>query len=286
VSEKPRRAPRLTRRRFLAAAALAVGGTGLYAWRVEPHWVETVERDLPIANLPSALRGRTLIQISDLHVGTIVDSDYLIGAMEHVSSLAPALTVITGDFMTCLGVEQVEAVIGVLSHLRPGPLGCFAVLGNHDYSLDWSHKEVGDALARRLANTDVQLLRNECRTVEGLQIVGIDDIWGPYFHPDAVVPEVDWTRPSLTLCHNPDGVDLPSLADCRGWILSGHTHGGQCKPPFLPPPLLPVMNRRYTSGEFDVGNGRRLYINRGLGYSHRVRFNARPEITVFRLCSA
>jgi hypothetical protein len=66
-------------------------------------------------------------------------------------------------------------------------------------------------------------------------------------------------------------------------MLSGHTHGGQCKPPFLPPPLLPVRNKRYTSGEFDLGNGRSMYINRGLGYLRRVRFNARPEITAFRM---
>ena len=45
----------------------------------------------------------------------------------------------------------------------------------------------------------------------------------------------------------------------------------------------PVKNRRYTAGEFDLGGGRRLYINRGLGYLKRVRFNVRPEITCFRL---
>jgi predicted MPP superfamily phosphohydrolase len=69
----------------------------------------------------------------------------------------------------------------------------------------------------------------------------------------------------------------------RGWILSGHTHGGQCKPPFFAPPVIPVRNRRYTAGAFDLYDGRWLYINRGLGYLHRVRFNARPEITVFTL---
>ena len=71
-----------------------------------------------------------------------------------------------------------------------------------------------------------------------------------------------------------------------GWILAGHTHGGQCRPPFLPPPLIPVRNRRYTSGEFEVGGGRRLYINRGLGYLIRVRFNVRPEVTLFELTRA
>jgi uncharacterized protein len=55
---------------------------------------------------------------------------------------------------------------------------------------------------------------------------------------------------------------------------------------FLPPPLLPVMNRRYTSGTFEMGGGRQLYINRGLGYLMRVRFNCRPEITLFHLTAA
>ena len=55
---------------------------------------------------------------------------------------------------------------------------------------------------------------------------------------------------------------------------------------FLPPPLLPVKNRRYTAGAFDVGPGRRLYVNRGLGHLIQVRFNVRPEITLFTLDSA
>jgi hypothetical protein len=47
--------------------------------------------------------------------------------------------------------------------------------------------------------------------------------------------------------------------------------------------MLPVKNRRYTAGVIEVSNGRSLYINRGLGYLRRVRFNVRPEITVFEL---
>ena len=67
----------------------------------------------------------------------------------------------------------------------------------------------------------------------GLQLVGLDDLWGPNFRPADVLPRVDSDGSTLTLCHNPDAVDLPSLADCRGWILSGHTHGGraQAAPP-------------------------------------------------------
>lgn len=277
---------RFSRRRFLAlTCGLAAGvlGVGGYAWRIEPQWVEVVHRDLPIANLPAALSGQLLVQISDLHTGERVDQDYLEAAIKHITSLHPALTVITGDFMSCQGTEQVDAVMQVLRNLEPGPLGCYAVLGNHDYGRAWSHPEVANALVARLAGLGIRTLRNESLAVAGLQLVGLDDLWGTRFHPEDVLPFINWELPTLTLCHNPDAVDLPSLAVCRGWILAGHTHGGQVKPPFLPPPILPVENPRYSAGEIDLGNGRRLYINRGLGYLHRIRLNVRPEITVFRM---
>ncbi|HXU34617.1 MAG TPA: twin-arginine translocation signal domain-containing protein, partial [Thermoanaerobaculia bacterium] len=62
----------ITRRTFIrlsigtAASAL---GTGLYTWKVEPHWLEIVRRPLKVAYLPSALEGKSLVQISDLHAG-------------------------------------------------------------------------------------------------------------------------------------------------------------------------------------------------------------------------
>ena len=89
--------------------------------------------------------------------------------------------------------------------------------------------------------------------------------------------------PSIVLCHNPDAADEPVWDDYQGWILAGHTHGGQCKPPFLPPPELPVKNRRYTAGEFGLSGNRRMYISRGVGHLLRVRFNARPEIPIFSM---
>lgn len=278
--------PVLTRRRCLALAGSALGGTILYTWRIEPHWVRVVRRDLPILGLPPSLVGKTLVQISDLHVGSVVDSSYLIRTLEFVSGMGQALTVITGDFMSCESAERVDEVARVVGHLRPGPLGCLATLGNHDYGRGWSDVEAADRLCGRLDRLGVSVLRDQSRTVEGLQIVGLEDLWGPSFRPERLLAGTDWDRPTLVLCHNPDAVDLPIWSGYRGWILSGHTHGGQCKPPFLPPPLLPVKNRRYTSGAFALTGGRRLYINTGLGYLKRVRFNVRPEITAFRLVGA
>jgi predicted MPP superfamily phosphohydrolase len=119
--------------------------------------------------------------------------------------------------------------------------------------------------------------------VSGLQIVGLDDLWAKRFDLETPMAALDPARAALVLSHNPDTVDLAGWGAYNGWVLAGHTHGGQCRPPFLPPPLLPVKNRRYTAGEFYLSGGRRMYISRGVGHLLQVRFNARPEITLFHL---
>ena len=286
-SAKP---PRLSRRRFLRRAALATGavavGTVGYTWRIEPHWVEVVRRPLPIANLPAGLVGRTLVQISDLHVGPVVDEAFMCDALRHVSALAADVVVVTGDFMSTNGSEQVPNVQRVIANLALGKLATVAILGNHDYGRGWRTVSAADDLTDMLRGRGFTVLRNGVTDVAGLQVAGVDDYWSPRFDPAATLAQLDPRRAALALCHNPDGVDAPAWSAYRGWVLSGHTHGGQCKPPFLPPPMLPVNNRRYTSGEFVLAGGRSLYINRGLGYLHRVRFNCRPEVTLFTLAPA
>ena len=129
------------------------------------------------------------------------------------------------------------------------------------------------------------MLRNEACSVAGLTFVGVDDLWSGAFAPGIAFGGISTTQAVIALCHNPDGADCPGWETFRGWILAGHTHGGQCKPPLLPPPILPVRNRRYIAGEVPLADGRRLYINRGLGHLLQVRFNVRPEITVFTLAA-
>ena len=88
---------------------------------------------------------------------------------------------------------------------------------------------------------------------------------------------------TIVLCHNPDVCDLDVWNDYDSWILSGHTHGGQCKIPFIKAPILPVENKEYDKGLKRLSGGRTLYINRALGHLYQVRFNVRPEITIFKL---
>jgi predicted MPP superfamily phosphohydrolase len=270
----------------LMVAAGAAGAAGLYTWLVEPHWVEFVRRRLPIRGLPRDLEGRTLVQLSDIHIGPRVDDGFLTRTFEAVAACRPDLIVITGDFVSYSRPEHLEHLRRVIEHVPQGRLGTFGVLGNHDYGRDWKELPVADSVAGIAERAGVTMLRNQSQIVSGLQIVGMDDFWSPRFELSRTLAERDRAAASVVLCHNPDGADEAGWDDYDGWILAGHTHGGQCKAPFLPPPLLPVKNRRYTAGEFALDGGRRLYINRGLGHLLKVRFNVRPEVTLFHLARA
>ena len=276
----------ITRRQFLTGSAGLVMGTGvltgLYAWRVEPHWLEVVRRPLRIPELPDSLIGRTLAQVSDLHVGR-VDEDYLVSTLERLAGLSPDIIMLTGDYVSWNTARQYDLLSRVVTHLKPAPIATLGILGNHDYGPNWEHLDIAAEVTRRMAAAGVRMLRNEAVDVAGLRVIGLDDFWGPRFGPSALFQDHAPGSPGIALCHNPDACDAHVWGDYDGWILAGHTHGGQVKPPFLPPPILPVQNRRYTAGEFQLSAGRRLYINRGVGHLTRVRFNVRPEITLFTL---
>lgn len=257
--------------------------TGLYAWRIEPHWLEVVSRPLPLPFLPPDLVGRTLVLMSDLHIGPKVDDDYIVDTFARVAALRPDYVAMAGDFVTYRGPEQFEQLARVLQQFPHGRVATVASLGNHDYGPGWSHPEIAERVTAIATNAGIDVLRNRSTVADGLQIAGIDDIWGRRFSPETAFASIDPRAATIVLSHNPDTVDLPRWGGYQSWIFSGHTHGGQCKPPFLPPPLLPVKNTRYTRGEFALTDNRRLYISRGVGHLIRVRFNVRPEVTVFHL---
>jgi predicted MPP superfamily phosphohydrolase len=273
-----------------AVACVATAGAGCfgYAVGVEPHWLEIVTRDLPIENLPPALDGARLAHISDLHIGTDVSDDYIIHSFDRVRALAPDLVVVTGDFITHRGVRaaaQFQQVRGVLAHLPRGRLGSLGVLGNHDYGFGWREPAVAEQVVAEAERAGVRILRNETHTVAGLDVVGVDDLWADRSDPAAAF-RGRASAAAIVLVHNPDTADQRRWPPYRGWMLAGHTHGGQCRPPFLPPPLLPVDNRRYVAGEVSVDANRKFYISRGVGHLVRARFNVRPEITLFTLRTA
>jgi predicted MPP superfamily phosphohydrolase len=285
-------APRqkVTRRQWLRRAAsgsfTVAAGVLIDTFFIEPHWLEVVRRDLPIRNLPPNWQGKLLAQISDVHVGPRVSDDYLIRSFQRVAELSVDVVVVTGDFVSCRrrdGRVPADQAVKVYAHLPHGTMATLGVMGNHDYGMSWSDRSVAANVAEILNDAGLTMLRNESIALDGLTIVGLDDLWAKRCDGRAAFSGTSADTARLALCHNPDAADLDLWKGYQGWILSGHTHGGQCKPPFLPPPQLPVANRRYTAGEFQLDGGRKMYINRGLGHLLPVRFNCRPEVTVFRL---
>jgi len=257
--------------------------SGLYAWQIEPFWLEFVNVKMPIKNLPKHLIGKTIMQISDVHVGESFDYKFIIKSFKKAMKFNPDFVVYTGDYMSYRGKKQIIKLQEVMQNAVKGKIVTFGVLGNHDYGYNWNQKHIAEKVVQIFAENKISILRNQQKEIAGLNFIGFDDYWGPNFNPKKVMKKLNKSKANIVLCHNPDVCDLDVWNGYQSWILSGHTHGGQFKPPFLNPPILPVKNKKYTAGVIDLNDGRTLYINRALGNLWQVRFNMRPEITIFKL---
>jgi len=292
--EKPKKKRRQTRQK--ARKGTLIGAAGLPmdytvdAVAIKPHWVEVVEMKLPLPNLPDAFFDKRIVQISDLHCSRAVKKDYLLRCVERINQLDPDMVVLTGDYITYEGKngykQQVVDVVGRLQSRQ----GVYACLGNHDYGFmtrfhQKGRTELREFLTEGMAERGITVLQNESQAItlenQRLWMVGLGDLWSKDFAPAAAFAKVTQNEPVITLAHNPDTLDL--LQDYpTDAVLCGHTHGGQINIPLLGPPYLPIKNRQFCAGMFHV-YGKSLYVNRGLGRLGRVRFNCRPEITVFTL---
>lgn len=279
----------MTRKSFLKKLLqLSVVGAFpvLYSWQVEPFWLEFVEKKMPIKKLPENLIGKRLMQISDLHVGSRFDWNFLIDSFQKAKRFNPDFVVYTGDFVNHGTSQEREDLKTVMQNAVFGSLGTFGILGNHDYGKDWKELDVAENICEILESFGVTMLNNSQMESNGLNFIGFDDLWSSNFNPMKVMKDYDASKANVVLCHNPDACDKDIWNGYQGWILSGHTHGGQCRIPGIITPILPVKNRKYISGEIDLQDGRMLYINRAIGHSFQLRFMVRPEITVFTLTQA
>jgi predicted MPP superfamily phosphohydrolase len=279
-----------TRRRFLrrSVGGLAFATLGGYSWFFEPHVpiVEQVEISLP--RLPEQFDGLKIVQLSDLHYGPHISSTDLAAVVKTTNRLHPDVAVITGDFVTVQlfrGPSQAQTDAELcaieLAGLR-ARLGRFAVLGNHD------HYAGADSVAETLNLNGIAVLRNCAAPVESdqarLWIAGVDDVLVHGADLEKAVRQVPKNEPTVLLAHEPDYADYVTQfrVDLQ---LSGHSHGGQVRIPFLGAPILPAMARKYPIGMRRVGR-LQLYTNRGIGViDPPVRFNCPPEITLLTLRS-
>jgi predicted MPP superfamily phosphohydrolase len=269
---------------FIALLIISLS-LGIYIWRIEPRWVEWNHYVMPIKNLPESLVDKKLVQISDIHISETVDEEYIIKQFKKISDINPDILVFTGDYISAVNINQApfDQLQKILEYSPKGKLATVAILGNHDYGILARNGSRADSLVQILVNNGITVLRNTNFNINGLNVIGIDDYWGTNFYPDSAMDLYSREKANLVLVHNPDVCDLDVWNGYDGWILSGHTHGGQVRLPFSKASIIPVDNKNYDEGLKHLSNGRTLYINKGLGHSIRVRWNVRPEITVFTL---
>ena len=258
----------------------------VYVFQIEPQWFEVVSVDVSVPNLASAFNGFTIVQISDVHADTSMNQRKLSKIVKLINRQQPDIIAMTGDFVTIKADPQTYSLLEKTFKQFSPTEKTVGVLGNHDH---WSDpNEIRQLLhegkALDLNNTVHIIERNNSK----LAIAGVDDNWAGKSDLDAVLKQLESQNnpPAILLAHEPDFADVSAATHKFALQISGHSHGGQIRLRNRKnPPVLPRMAKKYPVGRYQV-DGMVQYTNRGVGMvSPAVRFNCRPEITVFTLNS-
>lgn len=283
----------ISRRTVLKTLLFGSAGLALYAGEIERHWIDVVHREIYIDGLPDAFDGMTITQLSDIHLDEFTEPFLLREAVDEINRLHPDMVLLTGDYVSYQVLprkQTLEAAWRCGGMLKR--IACprkYAILGNHDLMVG------GDAVAEAIAGNGIPVLRNAFMPIERegkrIWLAGLDDPVVGRPDPDRAIPVSIRSiprEPVLLMCHAPDFVENLARHPVNrsiALVLSGHTHGGQVRLPFIGAIHLPPGGRKYVEGWFSVG-GMQLYVNRGIGsVGVPFRFDCRPEITHIRLRS-
>jgi predicted MPP superfamily phosphohydrolase len=267
---------------FAPDSALAVVAVSLFATLVgfvgARRTARVVHVSVPLADLPDALAGFRIVQISDIHVGPTIKRGYLAAIVERVNTLKPDVIAVTGDLVDG-SVAKLSEDTEPLSQLQ-ARYGSYFVTGNHEYysgAADWI-AEVTRLGLRVLQNEHVVLSHNGAALI----LAGVNDYSAPKPAGPSSSAELALAGapagPRVLLAHQPRSADAANKAgfDLQ---LSGHTHGGQ----FLPWNFLVPLQQPFVSGLHRLGK-LLVYVSRGTGYwGPPNRFGAPSEITLLTL---
>lgn len=278
---------RISRRRLLKSVigtglgvTTASVGSASYGRWIETEWLEVVHRKLAFPQLPAGLEGLRIALLADFHLYPTISLEYIERCVTTAQRLRPDLVLFGGDFVQAKA-DAIFDLAPVLARLDSS-LGSFCVLGNHDY---WKGREIVEL---GLRESRLPLLTNAGRTLqfgnEPLYLAGVDDCW--VGRPDLEAAMVGHRSGTFTilLSHEPDPASDYARDDRIALQLSGHSHGGQVRFPFVGSPFLPPYGRRYDMGLYRIGK-MQLYTNRGIGVTAPIRLNCRPELTLLVLTS-
>jgi predicted MPP superfamily phosphohydrolase len=279
----------------LPAAIIATTIGGAIAARQSPR---VTRLRLAVPREMTGLRGFTIAQVSDVHIGSYMDAERLDEIRDVMNSVKADIHVCTGDLLDN-DIVQMEEAQRFLRGLNPRR-EVYMCVGNHEYIAARSTDT--PRIVAGLRDSGVHLLIDETRRIE----IGGDHFWlmGIDYPPqggthnvfnrvtdrttdqslDAVLKECrDDGAPRILLSHNPSTFNQARERPID-LTLSGHTHGGQLVLGRIGDanfsPVLPF--ELYHNGHY-AHEGRQLYVNRGAGGWMPVRINCPPEISVIEL---
>ncbi len=277
----------LSRREFLGVGAGALAGGALGKGLYEPHETTVSQVGVTLKRLPAAFNGLRIAQLSDIHFNSFMTRGHLDKVIELTNAQKPDLAMLTGDFVTAshgrdrtARAEQAWPCANMLRQVET-PLGCFAVLGNHD------HDTNADVVAEALSTGGrIQVLRNRAVALERdgarLWLAGVDDVTAHRARPEGTLRGVPKQECTVVAVHEPDFADEMRKFPVD-FQMSGHSHGGQIRFPGVGALYLPPGAKKYPLGHYQFGEFQ-LYTNRGIGViGLPMRFLCPPEITVFTL---
>lgn len=248
--------------------------------------IEIRTLELIIPRLSLVFDGYKIIQISDIHTGSLFGTTYIEEVVQSINQMSPDIIAITGDYVN-FDPQEYAAFVPLFSQLQ-AKHGVYGSLGNHDHYMTEDKHEYLLSLIRK---SKVDLLINESRTIvvngSKLVIAGTDNTgFNQRFGDlDKTFINIPKDVPVILMSHDPTYWDMQiaesQLADLT---LSGHTHGGQIGIEYLGSSYSPAQFvYQHWSGLYK-SNGNYLYVNRGIGtVGPPIRIGIRPEITLITL---
>lgn len=257
-------------RLFAGAVTLATLGLGAAAVRSGLARVAVKRVDVALGRLPEAMRGTTIAQLTDVHIGPTLGKDFLEEVVEATNRLEPDIVAITGDLVDG-SVADLREHVAPLQRLK-ARYGVYFVTGNHEY---YSGHDEWCAELERLG---IRVLRNERVSigdgVNAFDLAGVDDYSAGNPDLPKAVAGRDPSRELVLLAHQPKAIHEAERLGV-GLQISGHTHGGQ----LWPWKYLVRLQQPVVSGLERIGRAL-IYVSNGTGYwGPPMRLGAPAEIT-------
>jgi len=270
----------ISRRWFLTVTgAIVASGLAADACSVEPRNVLLSRHLVALPDLPAALDGVKIAQVSDVHLpANRAAAERTLAILE---AERPEIVLLTGD--QCETSSALNDLVEFVRAAR-GSVATIAILGNWDYR----GRAVGLLARRAYEQAGATLLVNEHTIVDvrgaRLAFVGLDDMLSSSPNAAAALVGLPLEIPAIWTIHEPAFADYlaPAPTQRPAFVLAGHTHGGQIRIPGLPA-FTPPGSGRFLEGWYTSTLGP-LYVSRGIGTADvRARFRCPPELPIFLL---